>query len=165
MRRSRVTLILAAITAAVLLLSAPASLREAWRRGGFYLFSRDFVEDIPRRLTGPGRFRFVFQPLMAILLGIRSGRDDARTEQPPFLSAVLLHPLRRRDLLKSAFQTIVNVVLTGILLDSLFQWILLGTSYPGAAVVVGPVLIALPYAIARALTNRIVRPRNGNAAP
>jgi len=165
MRKPRVTLILAAITAAVLLLSAPASLREAWRRGGFYLFSRDFVEDIPRRLTGPGRFRFVFQPLMAILLGIRNGRDDARTGQPPFLSAVLLHPLRRRELLKSGFQAIANVVLMGILLDSVSQWVLLGTSYPGAAVVVGPVLIALPYAVARALTNRIVRPRNDSAAP
>jgi hypothetical protein len=165
MRNRRFTLILAAITAAVLLLSAPASLREAWHRGGFYLFSRDFLEDIPRRLTGPGRFRFVLQPLMAIPLGIRSGRDDARTGQLPFLSAVLLHPLRRRDLLKSAFQVIVNVVLVGILMDSLFQWVLFGTSYPGAALVVGPVLIALPYAVARSLSNRIVRSRNGSAAP
>jgi len=165
MRNRRFTLILAALTALVLLLSAPASLREALHRGGFYLFSRDFVEDIPRRLAGPGRFRFIFQPLVAILLGMRSGRDDARTGQPPFLSAVLFHPLRRRELLKSGFQAIVNVVLTGILLDSVFQWVLLGTSYPGAAVVVGPVLIAVPYSISRALTNRIVRPRNGSTAP
>jgi hypothetical protein len=165
MTKGRFTLILATVTVLVLLASAPASLKEAWRRGGFYLFSRDFIEDIPRRLSGPGRFRFVFQPLMAILLGIRSGREDARKGQPPFLAAVLLHPVLRRDLLKSGFRTIVNLLLMGILLDSLFQWILLGASYPGAAVVVGPVLIAVPYSVTRALTNRIVRPRHGNAAP
>ena len=165
MTKGRFTLILATITVLVLLASAPASLREAWRRGGFYLFSRDFIEGIPRRLSGPGRFRFVFQPLTAILLGIRSGREDARKGQPPFLAAVLLHPVLRRDLLKSGFQTIVNLLLMGILLDSLFQWILLGTSYPGAAVVVGPVLIAVPYSVTRALTNRIARARHGNAAP
>jgi hypothetical protein len=165
MTKPRFTVILATVTVLVLLASAPAALREAWRRGGFYLFSRDFVEDIPRRLSGPGRFRFVFQPLTAILLGIRSGREDARKGQPPFLAAVLLHPILRRDLLKSGFQTIVNLLLMGILLDSLFQWVLLGASYPGAAVVVGPVLIAVPYSVTRALTNRIVRPRNGSAAP
>lgn len=165
MTKRRFTLSLAAVTVLVLLLSAPGSLKEAWRRGGFYLFSRDFVEDIPRRLSGPGRFRFVFQPLMAILLGVRSGREDARKGQPPFLAALLLHPILRRDLLKSGFQTIVNLLLMGILLDSLLQWIILGASYPGAAVVVGPVLIAVPYSVTRALTNRIVRPRQGNAAP
>ena len=43
----------------------------------------------------------------------------------------------------------------GILLDSVCQWLILGASYPGAALVVGPVLIALPYAVARALGNRV----------
>ena len=165
MTKPRLTLILGTVTAVVLLASAPASLREAWRRGGVYLFSRDFLEDIPRRLQGPGRSRFIVQPLVAILLGIRSGREDARKGQPPFLAAVIFHPILRRDLLKSGFQTIVNLLLMGILLDSLFQWLLFGTSYPGAAIVVGPVLIAVPYSVTRALTNRIVRPRNDSAAP
>ena len=43
----------------------------------------------------------------------------------------------------------------GILLDSVFQWALLGVSYPGAALVVGPVLIALPYALARTAAGSI----------
>ena len=43
----------------------------------------------------------------------------------------------------------------GILLDSLFQWVLLGISYPGAALVVGPVLITIPYAAARALAGAV----------
>jgi hypothetical protein len=34
---------------------------------------------------------------------------------------------------------------------------ILGQAYPGAALVVGPVLITTPYAIARALANRVAR--------
>ncbi len=45
----------------------------------------------------------------------------------------------------------------GILVDAVCQWILLGVSYPGAALVVGPVLIAAPYAVARSLANRFTR--------
>jgi hypothetical protein len=47
----------------------------------------------------------------------------------------------------------------GILLDSVFQWAILGASHPGPALVVGPVLIATPYAVARALSNRVARVR------
>ena len=42
----------------------------------------------------------------------------------------------------------------------MFQWVILGVSYPGAALVVGPVLIMAPYAIARALSNRLAGLRN-----
>jgi hypothetical protein len=43
----------------------------------------------------------------------------------------------------------------GILLDAVCQWLILGASYPGpgAALVVGPVLIVGPYTLARALAN------------
>jgi hypothetical protein len=50
-----------------------------------------------------------------------------------------------------------NIVLVGILLDAVSQWLILGVSHPGAALVVGPVLIALPYALARGLSNRAAR--------
>lgn len=50
-RSRRVTLILAILTLLVLALSVPGSLRDAFERGGFYLFSQVFFEDIPKRLT------------------------------------------------------------------------------------------------------------------
>jgi len=59
--------------------------------------------------------------------------------------------------MRSGFETVANLLLLGILLDSLFQWVILGASYPGAALVVGPVLIVLPYTLARALSNRLAR--------
>ena len=155
----RVTILLAGLTLIVLALSAPASLRDAFDRGGFYLFSLDFLKEIPQRLTGPGRFRFFMQPLIAIILGIGSGRADAKAGRPPFIYGLIFHPELRGEMMKSAYRTVANLVLMGILLDSLFQWILFGVSHPGAALVVGPVLILLPYMIARAFANRFTRLR------
>jgi len=155
----RATAILAGLTLLVLALSLPGSLRDALDRGGIYLFSHAFLEDIPKRLAGPGRFRFVLQPLIATLLGIRSGLADARAGRPPYLYGVLFHRQLRRELLRTGFETVVNLLLMGILLDAIFQWVILGVSHPGAALVVGPVLIGGPYALARALSNRLARLR------
>ncbi len=155
----RATVILAGLMLLVLVLSLPGSLRDAFDRGGIYLFSRAFLEDVPRRLAGPGRFRFVVQPVIATLLGIRSGRADARAGRPPYLYGVLFHRGLRGELVRTGFETVVNLVLMGILLDAIFQWVILGVSHPGAALVVGPVLIVGPYSLARALSNRLGRLR------
>ncbi len=150
------TIVLAGLALLVLVLSLPASLQYARENGALYLFSRAFVEDIPKRLAGPGRFRFVLQPLVAIVLGIRSGRSDARAGHPAYLYGLCFNPSLRHELLKSGFATVANLLLMGVLVDSVCQWLILGTSYPGAALVVGPLLIVTPYTIARALTNRVV---------
>jgi hypothetical protein len=155
----RATALLAGVTLLVLALSVPGSLRDAFDRGGIYLFSRAFLEDIPRRLAGPGRFRFVVQPVIASLLGIRSGRADARAGRPPYLYGLLFHRGLRAELVRSGFGTVVNLLLMGILLDAVFQWVILGVSHPGAALVVGPVLIVGPYSLARALSNHLARLR------
>ena len=157
MKNRRVTLILASLTLLALILSLPGSTRDALERGNFYVFSQEFFEDIPKRFTGPGRFRFVFQPVVAILLGIRNGLADARAGRPPYLYGILFHRRHRRELLRSGFVAVVNLMLMGVLLDSIAQWFILGASYPGAALVVGPVLITVPYVLARALANRAAR--------
>ena len=154
MRGRRMTLILAVLTLLVLALSIPGSLREAYERGGLYLFSREFFEDLPKRLAGAGRFRFLLQPVMAAAIGIAAGRSDARAGKTPFLYAVLFRAEDRAALFRSSVESIAHILLMGILVDAVCQWILLGVSYPGAALVVGPVLIATPYAVARSLANR-----------
>jgi hypothetical protein len=153
----RSTLILVGLTLLVLFVSVPGALRDAYERGGFYLFSQAFLEDLPKRLTGPGRFRFVLQPLVATLLGIRSGIADAQAGRPPYLLGLLTDGEHRRELMRDGLSTVANLLLMGILLDSVFQWMILGQSYPGPALIVGPVLITAPYAIARALSNRASR--------
>jgi hypothetical protein len=156
-RGYNITLILGGLTLLVLLLSIPGSLRDAWERGGLYLFSSAFLEDIPKRLHGPGRFRFLLQPLTAALLGVLGGLGDARAGRPPYLYGIIFHPELRRDLLVAGLSTVGNLLLMGILLDAVFQRILFGVIHPGAALVLGPVLIVLPYTISRAVANRVSR--------
>jgi hypothetical protein len=158
------TRVLAGLTALVLVLSMPASLREAFERGGLYLFSREFFTDLPRRLAGPGRFRFVLQPALAAAIGIAAGRADARAGRMPALQELLFVPERRGELTRSAVRSIANLLLMGVLLDSVSQWLILGVSYPGAALVVGPILIAVPYILARALAYRVTRALRGESS-
>ena len=141
----------------VLLAAVPYSLQYAYQHGGFYLFSSRFLEDLPKRLSGPGRFRFILQPAVAIFLGIRSGVSDARAGRVPYILGVLFDSQHRRALLKEAFEQLAVLIAMSILLDAISQFLILHEVFPGAALVVGPVLIALPYSLARALTNRIVR--------
>jgi hypothetical protein len=157
MKNRRFTYVLAGLTLLVFALSIPGALRDAMDRGGIYLFSQAFLEDIPKRLAGPGWFRFILQPVIAITLGIFNGMADARAGNPPYLWGIIFHKESRGELARTGFAVISNLLLMGILLDAVFQWIILGTSHAGAALVVGPVLIVTPYGVARALSNRIVR--------
>ena len=157
MKGRRFTFVLAVLILLVFALASPGALREALERGQIYVFTSRFLTDIPKRLTGPGRFRFILQPALASLLGGRDGVADARAGRSPYLFALAFGTGTRGELVKSGLSVIANLLLMGILLDSAFQWVILGAVYPGAALVVGPVLIAGPYVMARALANRAGR--------
>jgi hypothetical protein len=154
--RSRVITGLAVL---VLVAAIPSAIREALESGRIYLFSWDFLADLPKRLTGPGRLRFILQPTVAIILGIRGGRADARAGRPPYLYGLFLHAEHRKEYLRSGLTAIRDIVAIGIILDAVAQLLIFRQIHPGAALVVGPVLIATPYAIARALSNRWARRR------
>ena len=161
MNDRRLTLLLLLLVAGAIVLAAPAVLREALARGEIYLFTSRLLTDIPKRLVGPGHLRFVLQPIVATLLGIRDGRSDALAGRSPYLTALVTGP-GRLAAARSALAAVANLVLMAILLDLVSQWLILGTAYPGAALVVGPVLISAPYVLARALTCRWTasRPRS-----
>jgi hypothetical protein len=127
------------------------------RSGDLYQFTGRFFQDILARLSGPGRLRVIVQPTVAILLGVRSGIKDAREGATPFLWAPAFHGRHRRALLRSAFISIRDLVAIAILLDIISQFLIFREVHPGAALMVGPVLITMPYVVVRALTNRIMR--------
>jgi len=86
LRTRHFTFLLASVTLTVLVLSAPGALRDAFESGSIYLFWRAFLDDIPKRLSSVGRFRFVLQPLIAVILGIRSGRRTPTREGRPIFT-------------------------------------------------------------------------------
>jgi drug/metabolite transporter (DMT)-like permease len=152
--------ILYAIVIAVLLASVPGAIRKIVQTGDPYLFTERFFQDILARLSGPGRLRFIMQPAVAVFLGVRSGMKDAQAGFAPFLWAVIFHRRRRRELLRSSLASMRDLIAIAILLDLISQFLIFREIRPGAALLVGPVLITLPYVLARTLSNRIVRKRS-----
>jgi hypothetical protein len=55
------------------------------------------------------------------------------------------------------FASVRNLVAIAILLDIISQYLIFREIHPGAALLLGPVLIAAPYSLARALANRVAR--------
>ena len=149
--------IVTALAILVIAAAIPYAIMDSIETGRVYLFSRQFLEELPRRFTGPGRFRFILQPMLAILLGVRGGLADAKAGNPPYLFGLLFHAGRRRELLRSGAAAIRTLLAAGIILDVVFQLVLYRAVHPGAALLVGPILICAPYALSRALTTRLAR--------
>ena len=156
MKPRRETLLTALAILAIAAALVPAIV-DTIETGRVYLFSRQFLEELPARFTGRGRLRFILQPTIAILLGLRGGLRDARAGHPPYLFGLIFAGGRRRDLLRSGLAAIRNLLAAGIILDLVFQLVLYRSVHPGAAVVIGPILICAPYALSRALSNRVAR--------
>lgn len=119
-----------------------------------------FFEGIVRDLTsGKGQLRFLIQPLVAIFLGARLGVADAKEGQQPFLFRVFRAGTERGELLKRSLADVVMPLCLGIVIDGILQYYTLGVVRLLHAAIVGVLLVWLPYALSRAITNRIVRRR------
>lgn len=149
--------ILGGVVTVVLIAVTPRAILRIIETGDLYLLTGQFFHDILARLSGPGRLRFIIQPAVAIILGARGGMKDASAGVPPFLWALLFHKEHRQELLHSTVASIRNLLAIAILLDLISQFLIFHDIRPGAALVVGPVLIAVPYALARGLANRARR--------
>jgi hypothetical protein len=150
------------VVIAILLTALPGAVHTIIQTRDPYLFTQRFFEDIMARLSGPGRFRFILKPVVAIFLGSRDGMKDARLDHAPFLWALLFHR-DRRDLFRSAISSLRNLIALSILMDVISQILIFRQVRPGAALLVGPVLIGVPYALARAFTNRLARLKGRNS--
>ena len=152
--------ILSGVVIAILVVALPGAILKIVHSGDLYLFTEHFFQDILARLSGPGRIRFILQPTVAIILGTRSGMKDARAGLPPFLWGLFFHGEHRRELLRSSLASTRNLLAIAILLDLVSQFLIFHEIRPGAALVIGPVLIAVPYVLSRAFSNRIWRSIN-----
>jgi len=149
--------IIAVVALIVIAAAIPFAIVDTIEKGRVYLFSAQFLEELPQRFSGSGRLRFILQPLLAILLGVRGGMADAKTGNPPYLFGLLFAAGQRGELLRSAGEAIGILLTMGIIFDVVFQLVLYREVHPGAALLIGPILICTPYALSRALTNRLVR--------
>jgi hypothetical protein len=111
---------------------------------------------VQRALGTKGRLRFVIQPVVAIVLGVRDGRRDALADRAPYLWA-LVFDKGRRARLEAAVRAIAVPFAVAVLMDSLVQFFLTRSVRLRWSIAVGVLLIFLPYCCARALGNRAFR--------
>jgi len=112
------------------------------------------------RTDAPMRFRFILQPLMAALVAIRDGRRDAQSGRSPYFWKAL-----GVERLGEALNATARVVLLGLVMDLIYQAVVLQRFYPTEAVIVALLFAFIPYLIIRGPVARLARRRHGSAPP
>ena len=108
--------------------------------------------DLIERPDAPMRFRFILQPVMAAIVAIRHGLKDVRAGRTPYFRKALGVTRLREGLNATA-----RIILLGIVMDAMYQIIVLGRFYPGEAVIIALVLAFVPYLLIRGPAARIAR--------
>jgi hypothetical protein len=119
-------------------------------------------EGIWRDLTGRGMFggkfqiRLIAQPVIALLLGTRFGiRDAKQGKEDPFFMSLVRGKHDRWPILKQGLRDAIVPLCVAFILDSILQRMILGHIRLLGAVVVGALLVFLPFMIGRGLSHRI----------
>jgi hypothetical protein len=120
---------------------------------------RRFWHDLVERPDAPMRFRFFLQPLMAAIAAIHDGREDARVGRSPYFMTVLRDPEKRVRRLREGINATARIILLGLVMDVIYQLIVLKTFYPNEALVIALLLAFVPYLIIRGLVLRVARSR------
>jgi hypothetical protein len=119
------------------------------------MFSRGLHELIARD-SGPLHVRLVLQPLVATILATRAGWRDAAQGRPVFFWTAVMDSAKRRLLLWEAWKDVSKLFLVALVLDVVYQIIVLRWFYPVQTLIVATMLALVPYLAIRGLTNRVV---------
>ena len=114
-------------------------------------------DNLGDRVGGPMTFRIILQPVMATLLAVRAGLQDAREGRSPYFWTLLVDPAQRIDLLREGWTAIVRVFVLAVIMDVIYQLIVLRWVYPSEVVIVATLLAVVPYLLIRGPVSRIAR--------
>ena len=114
--------------------------------------------DILDRPGGPMTFRFILQPAMAIIAALRDGVHDAR-RRAQAVCLGLVHGVRdpdgRSGRLWEGFVSTARIIILGVVMDTVYQWVVFKTFYPVQAAVIAILLAFVPYLVLRGPIERI----------
>jgi hypothetical protein len=127
-----------------------------WHGVSIPIFERIWY-DLVARTDAPMKFRFILQPLMAAIFAIRDGLKDARAGRSPYFWTMLSNPRKRLRRLNEGLNSTARIILLGLVMDAIYQGIVLRQFYPGEAVIVALVFAFVPYVIMRGPALRIAR--------
>lgn len=115
------------------------------------------VENFFLRLDGPLHFRFIVQPLMAILFAVVNGLKDARDDKPAYFWSIATNPGHRKELLQEGWKHVGKIFILAVLLDLIYQIVVYQRFYPGETLIVAFLLAIIPYLVMRGPVNRVAR--------
>jgi hypothetical protein len=125
----------------------------------WYGFSAEVRERIWQNLLdrprGPMTFRFVLQPIMAAIAATYDGLKDARAGRSPYLWAILSKPEKRGGRLGEGIVSTARVILLGLGMDLIYQFIEFDTFFPAEAVIIALLLAFVPYLLLRGPLARV----------
>ena len=117
------------------------------------------LTNLAARVGGPMTFRIILQPLMASIFAFRDGLKDAREGRPPYLWTLITDPSQRGDLIRQGWAAVGRVFILAIVMDVIYQLIVVGWIYPFETLTVSILLAVIPYLVIRGPVNRLVRSR------
>jgi len=109
------------------------------------------------RFGGPMTFRVILQPTMAALLALRGGLKDAREGRPPYFWTILTDSANRAELLREGWKAIARVFVLAVVMDIIYQFIVVRWIYPFETLAIAILLAVVPYLLIRGPVNRIAR--------
>ena len=120
-------------------------------------FFANYLSDYIARLDGPLHFRFIMQPLMAILLAVRDGTRDAGEGRSAYLWTLLSDPAQCRYLLADGWKGISRIFILAYALDVIYTVIEWHRLKPLESLLTAVILAVIPYVLLRGPINRLVR--------
>ena len=120
------------------------------------MWSLSVAEGIIIRLVGPMSLRLVIQPAIALLLGIRDGRMDAKEGEPPFIVGLITNSRDRKAKLVSLFKSLSKAIIIAVILEVIVQYLLFGQVHAIGVILYASFFLIVPYSLARGVTNVIV---------
>jgi hypothetical protein len=120
------------------------------------------AEGLIARVAGPMGLRFVFQPLVGLILGARDGMIDAKAGEPPFIFDLIVNRENRKAKLTNIIKSLSKTIIIAIVLDMIVQYLIFDQVRVTSAIMVAVMILIVPYSLARAITNRIITKRRSS---
>ena len=115
------------------------------------------LHEIAARPEGPMALRFYLQPLMATLFAVRDGLRDARNGRPAYFWALFTDSTNRKELIHDGWRSIGKIFILAMVLDLVYQVIVLHGLRPLLTMLVATSLAIVPYLLLRGPVNRVAR--------
>jgi hypothetical protein len=116
-----------------------------------------FWDELTARPSGPMAFRFLLQPVMASVLAIRDGYKDAREGRGPYFWTIIRDPAGRWPRLREGMKAVSRVIALGIVMEAIYQYVVLKGFRPLEMVTIVLLLAFIPYLLVRGPVGRLAR--------